>query len=153
AETGREIAFDKVLGQPATVRLELPGGGQRYFNGICSRFTQGASDATFTSYRMEVVPRFWLLTKRAQSRIFQHKTVPEILEDVLDEIDVGFKLQGSWHARDYCVQYRETDFNFACRLMEEEGIYYYFQHSEGDHLLVVANSPQGHADLPAGNKI
>src|SRR5262249_5263768 len=130
AETAKEIAFDKLLGQPVAVRLALAGGGQRYFHGICSRFTQGASDATFTSYRLEVVPHFWLWTKRAQSRIFQHKTVPDILKEVLEGLDVAFELPGTWHARDYCVQYRESDFAFASRLMEEEGIYYYFKHSE-----------------------
>jgi type VI secretion system secreted protein VgrG len=153
AEAAREIAFDKLLGQPVVVRLTLAGGGQRYFHGICSRFTQRGSDATFTSYRMEVVPHFWLWTKRTQSRIFQHRTVPDILKEVLQGLDVAFELPGTWHARDYCVQYRETDFAFASRLMEEEGIYYYFKHSEGGHRMLVANTPQSHADLPSGGPI
>src|SRR3712207_940069 len=77
AKADKEGAFDKLLGQPVTLRLDLPA-GKRYFNGLCSRVSQGETDNDFTEYRMEVVPKFWLLTKRAQSRIFQHKSVPDI---------------------------------------------------------------------------
>lgn len=153
AAASKEIPFDQLLGQSITVRLEMTGGQPRHFNGICSSIAQGESDGEFVSYRMEVVPRFWLWTKRAQSRIFQHKTVPEILKLVLEGLDVKYDLQGTFQPRDYCVQYRETDFNFACRLMEEEGIYYYFTHADGSHKMTVANSPQGHAALPGGSKI
>lgn len=150
----KDIAFDKVLAHPITVGLELPGDDQgRYFNGICNRFTQGESDESFTSYSMEVVPRFWLWTRRAQSRIFQHLTVPDILKKVLDGLDVRFELPGKWEPRDFCVQYRETDFNFANRLMEEEGIYYFFKHTEDGHQMVVANTPQSHPDLPTASTI
>jgi type VI secretion system secreted protein VgrG len=150
----KDIAFDDLLGQPITVRLELPGKGkERYFNGICSRLTQGESDEDFTSYTMEVVPRFWLWTRRARSRIFQHLTVPDILEKVLDGLDPHLELIGPWKERDFCVQYRETDFNFACRLMEEEGIFYFFKHTADGHQMVVANTPQSHPDLPTASKI
>jgi type VI secretion system secreted protein VgrG len=148
-----DVPFDKLLGQPATVRLDLPGGKRRFLNGICSRVAQGGSDAVFTSYHLEVVPKFWLLNKRSQSRVFQHLSVPDILKKVLTGLDVGFELQGSFLPRDYCVQYRETDFNFACRLMEEEGIYYYFKHADGSHQLVLANTPSGHADLPEVSRV
>jgi type VI secretion system secreted protein VgrG len=78
-----------LLGQPISVRLELPGGKQqRYFAGICSRVTQGESTHKFTDYRLEMVPAFWLLTRRAQSLIFQHKNVPDILKEVLQGLDV-----------------------------------------------------------------
>src|SRR5262249_38135762 len=123
------------------------------FHGICCRVSQGESDPTFTDYRLELVPKFWLLTKRAQSRIFQHKSVLDILKEVLAGVDVAFELQGSFQPRDYCVQYRETDFNFASRLMEEEGIYYFFKHAAGSHTMVVANTPGSHPDLPTGSKI
>ena len=74
-------------------------------------------------------------------------TVPDILKKVLDGLDVTYELQGTFEPRDYCVQYRETDFNFASRLMEEEGIFYFFKHESGSHKMVVANTPQSHADL------
>src|SRR6266851_1356361 len=83
ADNETDIVFDKLLAQPITIRLGLPRDKNRYFNGICNRVSQGHRDQTFTSYRMEIVPQFWLLTRRAQSRIFQHISVPEILKKVL----------------------------------------------------------------------
>ncbi len=148
-----EIAFDKLLGQPVAVSLAMPGDKTRNFHGICCRVSQGAREEVFTSYRMDVVPQLWLLTRRAQSRIFQHITVPDILKKLLDGIDVDWQIQGKFEPRDYCVQYRETDFNFVSRLMEEEGIYYYFKHSPSGHKMVVANTPQSHADVPGATTI
>jgi type VI secretion system secreted protein VgrG len=153
AENRREVAFDKLLGQPATVRLALGGGQQRYFHGLISRFSQGTRDRTFTRYRAELVPALWLLTKRAQSRILQHLSVPDILKQVLQGLDVRYEIHGTLHPRDYCVQYRETDFAFASRLMEEEGIYYFFQHSDKGHQLVVANTPHSHPSLPHQSEV
>ena len=92
---------------------------------------EGAQGAIFTEYTLEIVPQFWLLTRRAQSRIFQHLSVPDILKKVLEGLDVTFELQGTFHPRDYCVQYRETDFDFASRLMEEEGILLFLQAQRG----------------------
>jgi type VI secretion system secreted protein VgrG len=149
----KDIAFDKLLGQSITVRLALPGDQSRYFNGICNRLTQGESDEGITNYSMDVVPRFWLWTRRAQSRIFQHLTVPDILKKVLDGLEVRFQLSGKWEPRDFCVQYRETDFNFASRLMEEEGIFYFFEHAEDGHRMVVANTPSSHPELPTESTI
>ena len=147
AEKKTDIAFDKLLGQKVTTTVLQPGGKKRYFSGICNRVSQGEQDATFTEYRVEIVPQFWLLTKRAQSRIFQQLSVPDILKKVLAGLDVTYELQGTFEKRDYCVQYRETDFNFASRLMEEEGVYYFFKHDSSGHKMVLANTPQSHADL------
>ena len=153
AENSQDVAFDRLLGQKAVVRLSLPGNKHRYFSGICSRISQGLRDHTFTHYRMEVVPQFWLLTRRAQSRIFQHISVPDILKRVLAGLDVAYEIQGTFQPRDYCVQYRETDFNFASRLMEEEGIFYFFKHTDDGHKMVLANTPQSHQELPEGSNI
>lgn len=153
AENNKEVAFDKLLSQKVTVELALPGGQKRYFNGICNRLTQGERDPFFTSYQAEIVPQLWLLTRKTQSRIFQHQSTPDILKAVLEGLDVKFELQGTFHPRDYCVQYRESDFDFASRLMEEEGIYYFFKHTADRHQLIVANSPLSHTDLPTGSKI
>src|SRR5947209_8503670 len=144
AENSADVPFDKLLGQPVVVRLELPGNKQRHFAGICSRVSQGESTQTFTAYRLEMMPAFWLLTRRAQSRIFQHKNVPDILKEVLKGLDVVFQFQGTFQPRDFCVQYRETDFNFASRQMEEEGLFYFFKHTQKGHQLVVGNSPAAH---------
>ena len=153
AEKKTEVAFDKLLGQKVSVHLNMADGKPRYFSGICSRFSQGERGETFTSYQMEIVPQFWLLTHAAQSRTFQQKAVPDILKEVLKGLDCSYELQGSFQPRDYCVQYRETDFNFASRLMEEEGIYYFFKHTSDGHKLVLANTPQSHADMPGKAKV
>lgn len=150
AEIGAQVPFDRLLGQPIAVRLELSGGQKRHFSGLCSSVAHGESDDEFTHYSLEMVPSLWLLTKRARSRIFQHLSVPEILGKVLDGLDVVYEIQGTFHSRDFCVQYRESDFAFASRLMEEEGIYYFFRHSESGHQLVLANTPQSHPRLPHG---
>jgi type VI secretion system secreted protein VgrG len=89
--------------------------------------TQGGRDQTMTRYSMTVVPKFWLLTQCFQSRIFQQISVPDILRKVLTGLDVEYLIQGTFEPRDYCVQYPESDFHFAARLMEEEGIYYFFK--------------------------
>jgi type VI secretion system secreted protein VgrG len=147
AKRGDTVDFGKLLGQKVSLKLEVPPKKERYFSGLCIRVTQGASDRQFDHYQLEVVPQFWLLTKKAQSRIFQHINIPDILQKVLAGLDVTFQIQGTFEQRDYCVQYRETDFNFASRLMEEEGIYYYFKHSAGGSKMIVANSPGSHTDL------
>src|ERR1051325_4513860 len=131
AENDADIAFDKLLGERVAIALRLNDDKSRYFSGICNRISQGHRDHDFTYYRMEVVPQLWFLTRRAQSRIFQHLTVPDILKKVLSGIDVSFEIRGTFQPRDFCVQYRETDFNFVSRLMEEEGIYYFFKHTAG----------------------
>ena len=146
AKTHRATAvpFEKVLGQSVGLKLALPKGAARYFHGLCVRLAQGNSDPEFTNYRLEIVPALWLLTKRTQSRIFQHLSVPDILKKVFAGLAVEYKVTGVFERRDYVVQYRETDFDFASRLMEEEGIFYFFKFAEMAHTLVVANNPQAH---------
>jgi type VI secretion system secreted protein VgrG len=153
AENQEEIAFDKLLGQKISVRVTLPRGESRYFSGLCKQLSQGEQGIEFTSYRMEIVPELWKLTKKAQSRIFQQMSVPDILKKIFQGLDVDYQIQGTFHKRDFCVQYRETDFNFASRLMEEEGIYYFFKHSSRGHQMVVANTPQSHPKLPDDDTI
>jgi type VI secretion system secreted protein VgrG len=152
APIDKPVDFSKVLGQPAVVEIDLKG-GTRWFHGYINRFAQGARDANFIYYRAELVPQFWFLTKRTQSRIFQHVSVPEILKKVLEGLNVEFELQGKFEPRDYCVQYRESDFAFACRLMEEEGIFWFFKHAKAEHKLVVANAAPSHLDLPIAKKL
>lgn len=142
-----KIKFDQMMGEPISLALELAGNKKRYFSGICQRISQSESGSEFTRYQLQMVPSFWLLTKRVQSRIFQHKNIPDILKDVLKGLKVEFHLQGTFEPRDFCVQYRESDFNFASRLMEEEGIFYYFKHEAGGETLLIGNTPGGHKEL------
>lgn len=145
-----DIKFDDIVGTNATIRLEIPEGDTRYFNGIVSRFSQGANKGGLAHYRATIVPWLWLLTRTSDCRIFQQKSVPDILKQVFQ--DHGFsdfedKLTESYQTKEYCVQYRETYFNFVCRLMEQEGIYYYFTHENGKHTMVLADSASAHSPL------
>jgi type VI secretion system secreted protein VgrG len=142
--------FSTILGQSVTVSIEGKSeSGIRYFNGIVVSFTQGVREEQFTHYRLEVVPSLWTLTRNAQSRIFQQKTVIDILKTVFSGLTVDYSnVTGTYPQREYTVQYRETDFNFASRLMEEEGIFYFFQHANGSHTLMLGDNPQAFSDIP-----
>ncbi len=144
ADLKKEVRFDKIIGQSVTVEMRLLDNSVRYFNGMVNRFSQGPRDEDFLHFRASVVPIFWLLTKNVRSRIFQHLAVPDILRQVLTGLNVAYEFTGTYYQRDYCVQYRESDFAFASRLMEEEGIYYFFKHSDGSHQMLVTDVPNRH---------
>ena len=156
SEKDEAIKIDKILGQNVTVKMDISPSGTRYFNGHVSRFAQVDSDGRMASYRATVVPWLWFLTRTADCRIFQGMTVPDIIKKVFR--DKGFSdfeesLDGTYTPWDYCVQYRETDFNFVSRLMEQEGIYYYFKHTESKHTLVLSDSRGAHEPFPDFAKI
>ena len=149
------IAFNKIVGQNVTIQLALHEDQERYINGFVSRFSQSGSDARFTYYHAEVVPWLWFLTRTADCRIFQALTVPDILKKIFQEhgfSDFREALTRTYTKLDYCVQYRETDFNFVSRLMEQEGICYFFEHERGKHTLALANAPEAHKSCPAQPK-
>jgi len=143
----------KIIGQGVTIEITQRDGTTRQFTGMVNRFSQGTRHARFSFYYATIVPNVWLLTQIFQSRIFQQKSVPEILKIIFEGFDVSYEIQGTFEPRNYCVQYRETDFDFASRLMEEEGIYYYFEHADGKHKMVIANTPQSHRDCPSKSTI
>jgi type VI secretion system secreted protein VgrG len=147
-ENRKPLAFDKLLVQPVTLDMTFVQGKTRHINGIVRSISEGARDATFTEYTLDVCPKLWVLTRTKRSRLFQHQNVPDILKKVLAGIDVKFEIQGTFQPRRYVAQYRESDFAFACRLMEEEGFYYYFQHATGAHKMILANAPGSHVDVP-----
>lgn len=153
AENSATVDFDKLLGQKITVEMELRRGKKRYFSGICSRLQQKERDTQFTTFTMEIVPECWILGKKVQSRIFQQVAIPDVLKEVLQGLTVNFELKGKYEPRNYCVQYRESDLDFLSRLMEEEGIFYFFKHTDKGHTMVVADSPQSHPDLPSDSHL
>ena len=142
---------DDMLGKDVTVTYNLPsGGGKRHFHGIVFEFAQLGYARRYHEYQAVVRPWFWLLTRTADCRIFQGKSVPDIFEEVVKNYgfsDYKLKLSGSYQKRDYCVQYRESDFAFLSRLLEEEGIYYFFEHSESSHLMVLADDAGAHTTV------
>ena len=144
---------NKILGKAVTIRIELRDGTERYFCGIVNQFAQGQRDDRFSYYQAVVVPHIWVLTQNLKSRIFQNLSVPDILKKVFAGFEVNYELQSNYEPRNYCVQYQETDFAFASRLMEEEGIYYYFEHTDTTHKLIIADTPQSHRDCPSKSKV
>ena len=149
------IDFTKIIGKQVTVSLRLADGSHRYFNGHVSRFAQTGMDGRFTHYNAEIVPWLWFLTRRADCRIFQNMTIPDIVAKVFKDRGFGdFRnsLQGDFEQREYCVQYRETDFNFVSRLMEQYGIFYFFEHEQNKHTLVLGNKPGVHKPCPVQSK-
>jgi type VI secretion system secreted protein VgrG len=141
------IEAEKLLGQAAGVVVELREGAKRHFNGIVTRFGIGRARGRYHQYHATLRPWLWLLTRTSDCRIFQDLTVPEIVEKVFGDhsavANFEFKLFRSYRKRVYCVQYRESDFNFIARLLEEEGIYFYFEHSEGAHKLMLVDDIGG----------
>ena len=147
--TNDSIDFSAIVGKEITIRVNLPDASQRYFNGIVSNFTQGGRDTTFFSYQAETAPWLWFLTRTSDCRIFQRKKVPDIVTQIFDELGFkDYKLQLDLLPAANCVQYRETDFNFVSRLLEEEGIFYYFEHDNGVHTLVLADDPAANKPCP-----
>jgi len=143
-----EIDLDGIVGQAAQLQIHYLDGA-RELNGIISRFEQGHVGETFTAYYAELVPSVWLLTQRYDSRIFQEQSVPDIIQAVLKNSGATsrFALKGSHAPREYCVQYRETDWNFIMRLMEEVGIFCQWEHRDGKDILVIADAPGVHVPI------
>jgi len=147
------IDVKSILGQAVAIDITQRDGTTRTLSGIVNHFSQRQRDRRFTYYHATIVPYVWILTQISQSRIFQHKSVPDILKEVFKGFDVSYEMQGTFKPRNYCVQYRETDFDFASRLMEEEGIFYFFEHTDGKNKMIIANTPQSHPNCPSKNEI
>jgi type VI secretion system secreted protein VgrG len=145
------IKFQDVVGKSVTVQINTADGGKRYLNGFLSAFSQGPQERHLTAYQAQMVPWLWFLTRTADCRIFQNQKVPDIIQKIFTDLkfhDFELRLYGTYTPRDYCVQYRETDFNFVSRLMEEEGISYFFDHQDGKHVLVLADDPAAYKPCP-----
>ncbi|MDX2132080.1 MAG: type VI secretion system tip protein TssI/VgrG [Planctomycetota bacterium] len=144
-----EIDPNAILGGNVTIRVNLPNGENRFINGFIARFSQEEyqGDEASNKFRATMVPWLWFLTRAAGCRIFQNKSVPDIVKQVFDDLkftDYEFKTTGTYAEREYVVQYRETSFNFISRLLEEEGIYYWFKHENGKHTMILNDTPARH---------
>ena len=152
-----DLKADDVLGKAVSVEMQCPRGGVRYFHGFVSRFSRIPRPGTrYFAYRLTAVPWLWFLTLHSDCRIFQNKTLQDILRDVFGRrgfSDFKFQLSGDYTPWEYCVQYRETDFNFVSRLLEQEGVYYYFEHENDKHTAVFADSPAAHQTFPKYEKL
>jgi type VI secretion system secreted protein VgrG len=143
-----DIDFDQILGAAVTVEMETEDPNEpRYFDGYITEFRYVGGLSHFTRYQATMKPWLWFLSRTSDCRIYQNMKVVDIIKDVF--ADHGFsdhetRLSGVYQEWEYCVQYRETDLNFVSRLMEQEGIYYYFKHENMKHILVLADGIDSH---------
>ncbi|AQT97246.1 type VI secretion system Vgr family protein [Pseudomonas azotoformans] len=145
------IDLNQLLGKPMSVGLQLADGGERHFHGIVARCSQNIDQGQFASYQVTLRPWLWLLSRTSDCRIFQNLSIPQIIKQVFR--DLGFSdfedaLSRPYREWEYCVQYRETSFDFVSRLMEQEGIYYFFRHEQDRHVLVLADAYGAHTTVP-----
>ncbi|HET8783105.1 MAG TPA: type VI secretion system tip protein TssI/VgrG, partial [Pyrinomonadaceae bacterium] len=145
------IDFKSIVGKSVTVTLTLGNDVEHHLNGIVGRFVQEETNLRLTRYFADIHPWLWMLTKTSDCRIFQNKSTPEILEAVFS--DLGFTdfrndLKKTYDKREYCVQYNESAFNFVSRLMEEDGIFYHFEHVADKHTLVLGDDSDAHKICP-----
>jgi type VI secretion system secreted protein VgrG len=164
-----DLAPEALLGKPMQVACALRdaaegvgGCGQRFIGGLCMRFGLGRPLAAASAgerlyaYSASVRPWLWYLTRTSDCRVFQELTVPQIVERVFADFpraDYEFKLVRSYRTRIYCVQYRESDFNFVARLLEDEGIWWYFEHTEGRQRLVLMDDVASTSPVPGAQKL
>lgn len=147
----KSLDFSAIVGKSATVKVELADGTFRYINGIVGRFIQAGKDARLYTYFAELHPWLWLTSMTVDSRIFQNKSVIDIVTALFTELgftDYKNSTTGTYTALEYCVQYNESVFAFVSRLLEDAGISYHFEHADGKHTLVLADASSAYADCP-----
>ncbi len=152
-----EPDFEAILGKPAMLTIE-GNEGTRYVCGIVSKFEQSSEPTRLAQFKAELVPKIWLLGLRHKSRIFQEMSVPNIIKKVLTDAGIPssefqLNLKANYQDREYCVQYRESDLAFISRLMEEEGICYWFEHSENKHVLIMGDVSTVHTQIDGDSKL
>ena len=146
-----EVKMDDALGKEGFLTV-TGDGGDRIVHGVVDRFEHLGSRGRFGLYRARVVPYLQWLSLERDCRIFQNKSVPDIVKEIFRDSKLptdrfDFRLQASYAPVEYCVQYRETDLAFLSRLLEEEGIFYFFDHSDKKHLLVFADGPVAYKEI------
>ena len=148
-----ELDLEALLGKKMTVTVEHKT-GERHFNGVCTQFRVLGSTHRYMRYRATLRPELSLLAYSTNCRIFQKKKVPDILKQLFkDKLTVDVKLMRDYRTWEYLVQYRESDFNFVCRMMEQEGIYFFFTHTADAHKLVLVDEASSLAEVPSYAKI
>ncbi len=149
-----DIDLDEFLGRTMRLHVQTEGEAERVITGICTSVEHLGFQGTYDFYTAEFRPKLWLLTRTSDCRVFQNKTAAEIIKQVMDEAgltDYTDSLTGTYETRTYCLQYRESDFNFISRLMEEEGIYYIFRNaldSTSPENMILCDALSAHQDCP-----
>lgn len=137
-----------LVGQNAALTVHLPDGTDRLIHGVVAKvetWEEGGTEAMRRRLRLRIVPALWKLGQVRNNRIFQQKTIPEIVEEVLKGGGVKFEesLSGSYSKRDYVVQYGESDLDFVSRLLEEVGIFFFFAHEPDEDRVVLVDANSG----------
>jgi len=147
--------MESLLGTAMVLAITLPDDSKRYFHGLVSQLSYSGSHGRKVRYQAALRPWIWFLKHSSDNRIFQGMSVPDILKQVFNDHGQSArdKLTGNHAEREYCVQYGETDFDFVSRLMEEEGIYYYFEHSKSKHDLVLVDADSTHGTYDGYDEI
>lgn len=138
------IAAKDLLRKPMGVVIESSDGTKRFLQGFVRRFSLTGQSDELTLYRAEIVPWIWFLSLSSDCKIFQNKNVPQIVEEVFKGLgftDFENRCLKTYKPREFCVQYRETHLNFVSRLLEDEGIFYFYEHGPKKHVLVLADNP------------
>ncbi len=151
------LSFDDAIGKHCTVSIRtVDGAGERIFDGMLAEARWVETRREGNIYELVLRPWLWMLSKRVNSLIFHEKTAPEIIAAIFGEhgglADFQPSLSKSYPKREYCAQYRESDMDFVCRLMEEEGIFYYFRHSDGAHKLIMGDGATACSPVPKGSR-
>lgn len=150
----KAVKLDQIVGQTVNLHLITQGGGERRFTGLCISVENLGFRDGYGHYVAELRPWTWLLTRTSDCRIFQDKSAVEIIKEIFSDhgfTDFTNKLSDSYDTRAYCVQYRESDFAFVSRLMEEEGMYYYFDSNKDQgapEKMVLCDGMSGHVPVP-----
>lgn len=157
-----EITFENIMQKEALLTL-IGLESDRYIHGIVRKFEHTGKSGEGTDkekylYRAEIVPFTQLLSLEQDCRIFQNKKVQDIVVDIFKDSGVPsdryeFRLKNKEHKRRFCVQYRETDLDFINRILQEEGIYYFYEHSNDKHLMVFVDDPTRHKSIAGNSKI
>jgi type VI secretion system secreted protein VgrG len=150
-----DLPFAEVLGKPMTIAMTRAGSTIRYFNGIVTALTPTGQKEEFFIFRATLAPKLWMLTRNRDCRVYQGLTIPEVVAEVLNRNVIIFsqKLADDHRKWDYLTQYRESDFAFVSRILEQAGIYYYFKHDAEKHEMVMVDSPTAHEPLVGYDKI
>ena len=151
-----DVDAGELLHKPAVIALRLSSGDERNVHGLVRSFAHVGKAEDLSSYRMHVVPALWFLSLSSDCRTFENKTALEIVEEVCEGGGVKAirrATTGEYAPRPFCVQYRETNLAFVSRLLEEEGVFYFFEHTDGAHTLVLADAPSAVKPTPGIDKL
>ncbi len=154
--TVKDISPYDIIGKKMALVVTPGTAPKRCFHGFVSTFLNTGSTGGYQLYEIELRPWLWMLSHNRECFIYQGLTAVQIIEQVFNRNSISEfrnKCQGTYQKRDYCVQYRESDFAFVSRLMEQEGIYYYFDHEETKHTLTLIDDSGSHVQIEGNNKL